>query len=93
MFVGFPASPHLHLLRLSEDALGKLNLPFIAFNLIYSISKQEMLSNVFCIAAHKNWQAFFCKNGLIGRRGGGIAAGTERACAVREGRLAFFKKM
>ena len=35
----------------------------------------------------------FCKNGLIGRRGGGIAAGTERACAVREGRLAFFKKM
>ena len=70
----------------------KLNLPFIAFNLIYSISKQEMLSNVFCIAAHKNWQAFFCKNGLIGRRGAASPQGTERACAVREGRLAFLRR-
>ena len=47
----------------------------------------------FALPRIKTGRRFFCKNGLIGRRGGGIAAGTERACAVREGRLAFFKKM
>lgn len=47
----------------------------------------------FALPRIKTGRRFFAKTVLSEGAGGGIAAGTERACAVREGRLAFFKKM